>query len=177
VGLAYLQLLSAHQPLLFQYATPTVGGLVHALWGTQLFRFAGLLLLPFAPSLVRLADSRGWLTAMNVALLISVPLAVYGFGFDQIVLLPAMLQIASWLWHRELPLRIARAIGGGCVLIYIASFALVTVSYRYGYWFVLIPMALAGLYALAYRERARVASATSPAWGSGLGRKEPFRHG
>ncbi len=177
VALAYVQLLTAHQPLLFQYATPTVGGLVHALFGTQLFRFAGLLLLPFAPSLVRLADSRGWLTAMNVALLISVPLAVYGFGFDQIVLLPAMLQIVSWLWRRELPLRMARVIGGGCVLVYIASYAMVIVSYRCGYWFVVIPTALVGLYALAYKERAAMTGAAAPAWAPSSGPKDPFRYG
>lgn len=176
-ALAYLQLLSDHQPMLLQYATPTVGGLAHALWDTQLFRFAGLLLLPLAPSLVRLADSRGWLTAMNVTLLISVPLAVYGFGYDQVVLLPAMLQMVSWLRHGELPARMARAIGVGCVLVYAASFAMVIVSYRYGYWFVLIPVALAGLYALAYKVRAEIAGEAAPAGASSSGPKDQSRHG
>lgn len=151
---AYLQLLSAHQPLLLQYATPTVGGLVHALWGTQVFRFAGLLLLPFAPSLVRLADSRGWFTAMNVALLVAVPLAPYGFAADQVVLLPAALQVVSWLSDRQLLSRWKWVIGLCLAMVYVASCAMLVIpGWRYSYWFVLIPVALASLYALAYRLR------------------------
>jgi hypothetical protein len=150
---AYVNLLSGHRSLLFQYATATVGSLVEALWGTNLFRFAGLLLLPFVPSLLQLVDSWGWLTAMNAALLISVPLAPYGFNADQVVLFPAIIQIISWLWRRDLPLRRAWMIGGGLAAVCLASFAMLFISFRYCYWFALIPLALAGLYAAAWNQR------------------------
>lgn len=151
--LAYFDLMSRYRGLFFLYTTSTIGSLAYELWGTNAFRFAGILLVPFVFPLLRLADSRGWMTAMNVALLVSVPLAMYGFGFDQLVLLPAVVQVISWLRCRELPARAAWAIGGGLVLVYVASFAMVTISYEYCYWFALIALALAGLYALAWKQR------------------------
>jgi hypothetical protein len=150
---AYFNILSGNRSLFFDNITSTVGYLAYALWGTDQFRFAGLLLLPFAFLLVRIADSQGWLTAMNVALLISVPLAPYGFNADQVVLFPAIIQIISWLWRRELPLRWAWMIGGGLAAVYLASFAMLFISFRYSYWFALIPLALAGLYAAAWKQR------------------------
>jgi hypothetical protein len=159
--LAYFDLISTHRHLFFMYWTSTIGSLAYALWRTTAFRFAGILLVPFVFPLLRLADSRGWVTAMNVALLVSVPLAVYGFGFDQLVLLPAVVQVISWLWCRELPARAAWAIAGGLVLVYVASFAMVTISYLYSYWFALIPLAWAGLYALAWKQRTTKLGAAS----------------
>jgi hypothetical protein len=150
---AYFDLLTEHRSMLFKYATSTIGGLAYALWGTHAFRFAGLLLLPSAAYLARIADSLGWLTAMNVALLVSVPLALYGFNADQVVLLPAILQIISWLWRRELSARWAWVIGGGLTVVCVASLAMLAVSYRYCYWFALLPLALAGLYAVACKQR------------------------
>ncbi len=155
---AYCSLLGTHYPMLLRYVTPTVGGLADALWGTHLFRFAGVLLLPLALPLLRLTNSRGWLTAMNLALLVSLPMAVYGFSADQIVLFPAVVQMVSWVWYGQLPPRWARAIGGGLVLVYIASFAiLVAPSWQHGHWFVLIPLAWAGLYLLGLRHETKAA--------------------
>jgi len=162
---AYLDLLNGHRFLFFQYTTPTVGSLAYTLWGTNMFRFAGLLLLPLAFSLVQLADSRGWLTAMNVALLISIPLALYGFNSDQVVLFPAMVQVIFWLWRRELSLRSARLISGGLIVVYLASFGMLVIeNRRHGYWFSLIPLALAALYAAAWKQRTgtQAASVLSP---------------
>lgn len=147
---AYFRLVSSHA--FFQYSTSTLGGLAYALWGTNLLRFAGILLLPFTPFLLRMVDSRGWLTALNAALLVSVPLAPYGFTFDYLVLLPTVLQIAAWLWHRELPVRWVYKIGGGLVLLYVVLFAMLTTDLYYHY-FTWVPLALAGLYALAWRKR------------------------
>lgn len=155
----YFTLLGSHYSLLLRYVTPTVGSLAQALWGTHIFRFAGVLLVPLALPLVELANSRGWLTAMNLALLVSIPLAMYGFNADQVVLLPAIVQIVSWLWHGQLPPQWARAIGGGLVLTYVASFAMLLIpNWRYCYWFALIPLAWAGLYVLALRHRTPAAA-------------------
>jgi hypothetical protein len=158
---AYWRLIHAYRSLFFLYPTPTIGSVAYALWGTNLFRFAGILLLPFAPSVARLADRQGWLTAMNVALLISVPLAAYGFSADQVLLLPATLQMVSWLWRGELPKRWAGVIGGGLLLVYALWIPLLIQSRRAD-WLVWAPLALAGLYALGWRQR----SAMSRGWAS-----------
>jgi hypothetical protein len=156
---AYFTLIRTYRFLFSLYATPTVGSLAHALWGTNLFRFAGILLVPFVFPLLRLVDSRGWLTAMNVALSISVPLAMYGFHSDHVVLLPTMVHIISWLWRGELPIRWARAIGGGLAMLYVMSFRMVIKPGQVFYWFVWTPLALGGLYALAWIQRTRMPGA------------------
>jgi len=151
---AYFRLMGAYQSIFFRYSSATVGSLAHALWRTDIFRFAGLLLLPLAFCLLRVADAHGWLTAMNVALLISVPTALYGFAFDQMVLLPAVLQMLAWLWDGEIPLRAAWLIGGGLIIVYIAFFAmLVLPTWHALNLFACIPLAWAGLYALAWKQR------------------------
>jgi len=150
---AYFRLISTYRFLFFLYSTPTMGGLAYALWQTNLFRYAGVLLLLFVPSAVRLADTRGWLTAMNVALLASLPLAVYGFNADQVVLLPAILQVISWLRLRELPKCWAWGIGGGVLIVCMASFGMLFIQPWQVHWFVSLPLALAGLYALAWKKR------------------------
>lgn len=147
---AYFRLVSSHA--FFQYSTSTLGGLAYALWSTNLLRFAGILLLPLIPCLLRLADSQGWLTAMNVALLASVPLAPYGFTFDQVVLLPAIMQMLVWLRRGELPVWCSWAVKVGLVLIYLAFF-LLSIPDLYYHSFAWVPLALAGLYALAWTQR------------------------
>ncbi len=150
---AYFRLATSHS--FFQYSASTLGGLVYAVFGSNLLRFAGVLALPLAPFVLRLADAQDWLTAMNTALLISVPLAVYGFAFDQVVLLPVIAQIICWLWHRELPTRATWMVGGGLVLMYVALFAMLTLPRLYYHSFAWTPLALAALYAVAWRERQR----------------------
>ena len=150
---AYFRLMGAYQSIFFRYSSATIGSLAHALWGTDFFRFAGLLLLPLAFCLLRVADAQGWLTAMNIALLISVPTALYGFAFDQMVLLPAVLQMLAWLWDREIPLRSAWLIAGGLIIAYIAFFAMLVVPPLHALNLVAcIPLAWAGLYALAWKQ-------------------------
>nr|MBC7243929.1 DUF2029 domain-containing protein [Chloroflexota bacterium] len=148
---AYFHLVNGHA--FFQYSTSTIGGLVYMLLGTNLLRFAGILLLFSIPCMLRMADSYGWLTAMNVALLVSVPLAPYGFTFDQVVLVPAVVQLATWLWRGELPIRWTWRIGGALVLIYTVLFAMLTIRSLYYHWFTWVPLAVAGLYALAWKQR------------------------
>lgn len=151
---AYFDLMGAYRSIFFRYSSATIGSLAYTLWRTDVFRFAGLLLLPSAFCLLRVADSRGWLMAMNVALLISVPLAIYGFAFDQVVLLPAVLQMLAWLWDGEIHLRAAWLIGGGLVIVYIAFFPMLLLPTWHALnLFACIPLAWAGLYALAWKQR------------------------
>ncbi|MBC7232239.1 MAG: DUF2029 domain-containing protein [Chloroflexi bacterium] len=148
---AYLRLIRSHT--FFQHSTSTLGSLAYALWGTNLLRFAGVLSLPLIPFLLRTADSQGWLTAMNLALLASVPLAPYGFTFDLVVLLPAIIQMVTWLWHKELTKWRAWAVGGGLVLVYLTFFLLLSIPNLYYHCFAWVPLAVAGLYTLAWTQR------------------------
>jgi len=151
---AYLHLVGGHS--FFQYSTSTLGGLAHTLWGTDLFRFAGILLLPLIPSLLRVADAHGWPTAMNVALLISVPLAMYGFTFDHLVLIPAVVQLLSWALRGGLSRPWAWAIIAGVLLVSMVALAMMTLPMAYYHYFAWPPLVLAGLYALAWRRRTSV---------------------
>jgi hypothetical protein len=144
----YLGLVSGH--VFTQYTTSTLGGVIHAWFGVTVGRYAGLLLLPLIPWLLRLADERGWLIAMNVAMLLSIPLAPYGFGFDLIVLVPAVIQVLAWLWTRRLePVRMW-VIVAGLLIFYGLSFWLLSLSGLPYYYFAWIPLWLGCLYLIAF---------------------------
>ena len=98
------------------------------------------------------------MTGAQVALLVSVPLAVYGFNADQLLLVPAVLQLVAWLWRRELSLPYSWVVGGGLLLVYGAWFGMLFVRAVQVHWYALAPLALAGVYAVAWAHR-RSASA------------------
>ncbi len=77
--------------------TSTLGSFLLARYDFPYLRFVGVLLLPLAFPLARLAQSGKWLTAANLALMISIPLAPYGFGVDHVMLLPAFVEIGGWM--------------------------------------------------------------------------------
>jgi len=130
----------------------TLGSFAEALFGFSGLKFAGLLLLPVALPLVRVQARWGWLTATNMALLISVPLAPYGFSFDQIVLLPAIVQIIVWLRRRDPSRRWRWIIGSSLAGIMLVFFWQLILPPSHYHWFVWVPLALLGVYALAWRQ-------------------------
>lgn len=156
---AYYRLVTTHRGLLLQYTTPTVGAVARALWQTDALRLASIALLPLVPRLLRVVHVHGWYVAINVALLLSLPLAPYGYNSDQVVLLPVLVHIISWLWSREYGQNDGLMVIGGVVVICGASLLMLLVPLvQYGHWFVLIPLALAVLYAIAARLRERTES-------------------
>lgn len=80
----------------FRHAAATIGGVVRAYWHTDALRWLGVLAVPLLPWLVRLIDRAGIWTGVNAALLIALPLALYGWNYDHIVLIPAILQAVIW---------------------------------------------------------------------------------
>jgi hypothetical protein len=135
----------------------TIGGVGKAILGSDEFRYLGLLTLLLIPWLVHLINRRGPLTGVNVALLISLPLAPYGWSFDQIMLLPAITQIVFWItlttdtrW---------RAVYAACLIaIYglMLTMKLLSLGDHYFAW---VPLALGGLYAVLYRAQPQTAYA------------------
>jgi len=150
---AYVHLLSGNTNVFSKIVPATIGGLAYAMWGTHVLRFAGVLLLPLTGAVLSLADSEGWLTTMNVALLLSVPLAPYGFYFDQVVLLPSIIQMIVWMWRGELARGWTWAIAAGLMLMNAALLRMLLLPASYNHWFAWLPLVLAGLYMLAWKQR------------------------
>jgi hypothetical protein len=133
--------------------TSTVGSFVMAISGFGWLRFAGLLLLPLAFPLARRTTADNWLSAANLALLLSVPLAPYGFGFDQVVLLPAIVQIIALIWSRSLPTGVTWLITTGLMFTYLLLLSMLTIEnlpYFMSFW---VPLALLGFYVLAWKTK------------------------
>jgi hypothetical protein len=131
----------------------TIGGVGKALLGSDALRYLGVFTLLLIPWLVQLFNRRGPLTGVNVALLISLPLAPYGWSFDQIMLLPAITQIVFWI-TRTTDTR-QRAVCAVCLIaIYglMLTMKLLSLGDHYFAW---VPLALGGLYAVLYRANLR----------------------
>jgi len=150
---AYVRLLSGHTNVVFGVSAATIGGVAYALWGTHLLRFAGVLLLPLSSAVLSLANSENWLTTMNVALLLSVPLAPYGFNFDQVVLLPSIIQMIVWMSRGELSRGWTCAIAAGLLLMDLALLRMLMIPAFYNHCLAWVPLVLAGLYMLAWKHR------------------------
>ena len=133
----------------FMKLSATIGGFAKAAWGIDTLRYLGFMTLFLLPWLLRLSNRRGLLTSVNAALLISVPLAPYGWSFDQIMLLPAITQIVFWI-SRTVDAR-QRYVFTGCL---IAIYGLMLAMKLLGlgdFVFVGVPLALGGLYAVLHR--------------------------
>lgn len=133
-------------------STATLDGVAQAVWGVRWFRLAGLALIPAAPLFLRLIDRSGWPVALSLALTASLPLAPFGFDFDQVLLLPAILLLLKWLVERKLPRRAAlRGAAGLLVLyaVYLWQLTLPALPYHALAW---VPLALGGLLLVIWRQ-------------------------
>jgi len=140
----------------FRHSAATVGGLAAVYLGTDVLRFLGIPALLLLPALVRLIDRRDLFTGINAALLISLPLAPYGWSFDQIMLLPAIVQIGFWLGQTDYRRRFYTII---LIAIYIVLFVMKLLGIG-DFLFVWVSVALGGLYAAVYAVRYRQMAAT-----------------
>jgi hypothetical protein len=134
-------------------STSTLGSFMSEVFGIQIFRYTFLLLLPLAFPLAKAAEKAGLLTAFNLALLVSIPLSPYGFAFDQILLLPAVAQICSWLSRPGsfARTRLMAALGLAAVFMlntWIASHS--GMSYSFFFW---VPLALLPVFWLTVRTQ------------------------
>jgi hypothetical protein len=84
------------------WATPTLGGLLASAWGKSWTRFLGLLLLPVVIVLWWKTQQHG-LEIVSAGLLpVSLALAVFGWSYDQILLLLPIIAIVVCLVRHEL---------------------------------------------------------------------------
>ena len=104
-----------------QWATPTLGTLLRmlsskplavndSLW--PLFVPVLLGLLWFIPYWRRHQDAWSWTEQMPLLLLVSFVTAPFGWVLDQVILLPAAIQVAIWVWQdKRLPVRVVALAG------------------------------------------------------------------
>jgi hypothetical protein len=138
-------------------ATSTIGSLARETLGWTFLRFSAVILLPFFPWFLQ-TYAREPLTAFNLALLVSLPLSPYGFSFDQVLLLPAIVQCVFWLWkshpHRQWVILCA----GLLALVYGFYLALIRVPGITYSWMVLPVFGLLGIFVLVWKHRIPPAS-------------------
>lgn len=151
--------LSAYIETLFtlpytQLYTSTLGSFFESVLGVGFIKYIGLLLIPLAFPLARYVDKAGWLTALNLALIISIPLAPYGFNFDHVLLLPAVVQMISWIRNKELPTNYAWAIGLGLVIDYLLVVYMTNLAGEIPYyWYVWPSILLAVIFIVGWMKR------------------------
>lgn len=136
----------------FQLYTSTLGSFMAEVFGVQYLRLGGILALPLAWPLLKIAKRKSWLAAANFALLVSVPLAPFGYSFDQIVLLPVIVEIVLWLLDRRLSPAKARTIVMVLVIANLILLGLLTIDGLPYYWFFWPPLVLLAIYWIGFRN-------------------------
>lgn len=96
---------------LLDYSPPTLGGIIHFVWGWQWAKFLGLGLLPL---LLWLFHRQGSQVAdanlISLTLLLSIVSAPFGWSYDQIVLLFPLLQLILWIFEGRIRSRLVAAL-------------------------------------------------------------------
>lgn len=109
----YFYLCTTAKPTPFDWATPTLGSFLRLLFGLE------KVWLQFVPSLLGILwfllywhehrRTWEWAEQLPPLLLVSVSTTSFGWTFDQVVLLPAVIQAAVWTFHSHQPLTISLA--------------------------------------------------------------------
>ncbi len=131
--------------------TSTVGSFIANRFHTRIFQFSAILLILLIKPLLKTSETNGLFTAMNFALLVSLPLSPYGFSFDQIVLLPSIVQIIAWLAAGKLSTRTVAIVIGALVLFYAFVMYLLSINILEYYWFFMIPFILLFIYFITWK--------------------------
>lgn len=132
--------------------TSTFGSLVALIFGFDYFKYIGLLLLPLIMPLAKRFNSSP-MEMTNLALVVTLPFAPYGFSFDQILLLPAITQMLFWITNKELRSSKSRLVVLGLTIIYLFYYWLMSLRDLPYSWFFLVSFALMILFLLCRSSR------------------------
>jgi len=130
--------------------TSTLGSFMSEVFGISIFKYMAILLLPLAFPLAKNVEKIGWFTTMNLALVISIPLSIYGFSFDQVVLLPAIVQMVAWITQGRFSSKVAIGIGIGTAATYALLLWMMSLKDLPYYWFFWISFLIMCLYLTAW---------------------------
>jgi hypothetical protein len=131
--------------------TSTFGSFMASLFHTNIFYFSVLILIFCIKPLLRILEKAGWYTAMNISVLISLPLSPFGFTFDQIIILPAIVQIISWLWQRRFRIKTISLIIVSLLLFYAFVIKMLSINNLAYYWFFIIPVIFLPIYIIPWK--------------------------
>lgn len=82
-----------------QWQTPTLGGLLLLLWPISWLRYTGLVSIGWVPALDKRLNAASAYDVLSLTLALGVALAPFGWSFDEILLLPMVLQLLHWQRH------------------------------------------------------------------------------
>jgi len=133
--------------------TSTIGSFIASIFHIKIFNFSAILLLFFIKPLLNILNRDGWLTSMNLALLVSLPLSPFGFSFDQIVILPAIVQVIAWLWDYKFSMKTTAIIICSLILFYALDLKMHSIIKLENYWFFIIPIAFLAIYIITWKMR------------------------
>jgi hypothetical protein len=141
--------------------TSTFSSLISDKFNISIFKYLPVLLIFLIKPLKQIIRREGWLTATNLALLVSIPLSPYGFNFDHVVLLPSLVQIIAWSSTNEIPRKYTYFIVVGLIVINLIIAKMLSINGLEYYWFFWIPIPLLGIYLLARKTRNAYRKATN----------------
>jgi hypothetical protein len=135
--------------------TSTIGSFLASIFHVKIFYLSAIVLLFFIKPILRILEKDGWFTTMNIVLLLSLPLSPFGFNFDQIVILPSIVQIIAWLWNHKIPTKTTTLIIGCLALFYAFVLAMLSINGLEYYWFFIIPIIFLPIYLFTWKTSQR----------------------
>ncbi len=132
--------------------TSTLGSFMAAMLKTNIFYFLVICLLFLIKPLLQILKSDGWLTVMNISLLLALPLSPFGFSFDQIVILPAIVQIIAWLSSDQFSRKATRIIIASLFSFYVIVYGMFSIPNLENYWFFVLPILFLPIYILSWKN-------------------------
>jgi hypothetical protein len=133
--------------------TSTFGSFMSGIFGLTIFRYSSIFLLLLAIPLANQIDKIGWFTTMNLALVISIPFSPYGFSFDQILLLPAIVQMIAWITQEKILSKLNLGVAFGIIFTYAILLWMMSLKDLPYYWFFWISFLIMFLYLIAWRNQ------------------------
>lgn len=141
--------------------TSTVWNFLEVLTGTTISSWYGFFLLPFVFLLQPSQDQVDWLPKLNLILVTSIAFAPYGFTFDQVMLLPIIVQIILWARQKKLVSWKLGVVTSAMLITYLAAILQMNLGNLPYYVFFWIPFALLLIYLFALWVTSRSESAGS----------------
>jgi hypothetical protein len=129
-----------------QWATPTVGGLMSLLRLGELGRYVFVAFLPLAWVLARRRSEVTPEVAVSLLTVMTVPTTIFGWSYDQSVLLIPIAQIVSWVLVQ--PVNAAKTVVSAALFVLLIADWLQRIRVTSEVYYAWIPIAVAVLYGL-----------------------------
>jgi len=131
----------------------TIGSFIYEKFNISIFSYSAILLIFLIKPILQLIKKEGWLTATNLALLISIPFSPYGFNFDHIVILPVFVQLIAWSVTDEISRKTKVFVAVSLIILNLILMKMISIDQLEYYWFFWIPILLLGIFLIARKMR------------------------